>query len=117
MAATNAQIADTYLAAYMSKDPGIALLAPDVSLEYPLSPRKLVGRKNVADYMLSVMAGFDAVEIERHLVDGDYVAILWKAHTVWGTMPACSVFRISGGLIAEVRSFYDPRGLFFSGRD
>jgi len=109
MSPTNSEIADTYLAAYMSKDPGKALLAPDVSLEYPLSPRKIVGRQNVTEYMLSVMPGFNAVEIERHLVDGEYVATLWKAHTVWGTMPACSVFRISAGLIAEVRSFFDPR--------
>ncbi|MBZ5677051.1 MAG: nuclear transport factor 2 family protein [Acidobacteriia bacterium] len=109
MPPTNTEIADTYLAAYMSKDPGKALLAPDVSLEYPLSPRKIVGRLNVTEYMLSVMPGFDAVEIERHLVDGEYVATLWKAHTVWGTMPACSIFRISAGLIAEVRSFFDPR--------
>lgn len=106
---TNEQIAETYLAAYQLKDPGCALLAPDVSLQYPLSPRKIVGKQNVTEYMLSVMPGFNAVEIERHLVDGEYVATLWKAHTVWGTMPACSVFRISGGLIAEVRSFFDPR--------
>ena len=99
MSSTNEQIAGTYLAAYRSKDPGKALL----------SPRKIVGRQNVTEYMLSVMPGFNAVEIERHLVDGEYVATLWKAHTVWGTMPACSVFRISEGLIAEVRSFFDPR--------
>jgi len=109
MPLTHAEIADTYLVAYMSKDPGRALLAPDVSLEYPLSPRKIVGREQVAEYMLSVMPGFNAVEIERHFVNGEYVATVWKAHTVWGPMPACSVFRISDGLIAEVRSFFDPR--------
>jgi hypothetical protein len=109
MPPTHAEIADTYLVAYMSKDPGSALLAPDVSLEYPLSPRKIVGREQVTEYMLSVMPGFNAVEIERHFVEGEYVATVWKAHTVWGPMPACSVFRISDGMIAEVRSFFDPR--------
>ena len=51
----------------------------------------------------------DTIEIERRLVDGEHVATLWKAHTAWGTMPACTVFRISRGSIAEVRSFFDAR--------
>jgi SnoaL-like protein len=109
VAPTNTQIAETYLEAYRSKDASKALLAPDVSLQYPLAPRKIVGKQNVIDYMVSVMPGFDDVEIERHLVEGEYVATIWKAHTAWGTMPACTVFRISGGVIAEVRSFFDPR--------
>jgi limonene-1,2-epoxide hydrolase len=109
MPPTNAEIAETYLAAYRSKDPGRALLAPKVTLQYPLSPRKIVGREQVVEYMLSVLPGFEGVEIERHILDGDYVVTLWKALTVWGTMPACSVFRIAGGLIVEIRSFFDPR--------
>jgi hypothetical protein len=59
--------------------------------------------------MLSVMPGFDDVELERHLVDGEYVTTLWNAHTVWGVIPSCSIFRISGEMITEVRSFFDPR--------
>jgi hypothetical protein len=85
------------------------LLAADVTLQYPLSPTKIVGRQSVLDYMLSLMPGFDDVELERHVVDGEYVVSIWKALTAWGTMPACTVFRISGGAIAEVRSYFDPR--------
>jgi limonene-1,2-epoxide hydrolase len=106
---TSAQIADTYMEAYKTRDPGKALLAPNVTLQYPLTPRTIVGRREVLQYMLSVMPGMDDIEIERHLVDGDHVATVWKAHTVWGTMPACTVFRISDGLIQEVRSFFDPQ--------
>lgn len=109
VAPTNTQVAETYLEAYRLKDPSKVLLAPDVSLQYPLSPTKVVGKQHVLDYMLSVMPGFDDVKLERHLVDGEYVATIWKAHTAWGTMPACTVFRISGGTITEVRSFFDPR--------
>ncbi len=105
----NAQVAETYLEAYRTRDPGKALLAPDVSLQYPLTPKKIVGKQEVIQYMLSVMPGMDDIEIERRLTDGEYVAIVWKAHTVWGTMPACTVFRISAGLIQEVRSFFDPQ--------
>ena len=106
---SKAQIAETYLDAYRSKDPAKALLATNVSLQYPLTPKKVVGRDNVVQYMLSVMPGFDGVELERHLIDGDYVTTLWTAVTVWGRIPACSVFRVSEGSIAEVRSYFDPR--------
>jgi limonene-1,2-epoxide hydrolase len=106
---TNAEIAETYLDAFRSKDPSKALLAPNASLQYPLTPRDVVGKENIAEYMSSVMPGIDDVTIERRLVDGDYVAILWSAQTVWGLIKVCSVFRISDGLIAEVRAFFDPR--------
>ena len=109
MAPSNEDIADTYFLAYLTKDPGRAMFASDVTLQYPLTPRKIVGKQNVAEYMLSVMHGVNFVEIERHLVDGDYVVTVYKAHTVWGIMPGCSVFRISNGMIAEVRGFFDPR--------
>ena len=107
--ATNTEIADTYLDAYRAKDPTRAQLAPEVTLQYPLSPVKVVGKQNVMDYMRSVMPAFDSVELEHHVVQGDYVVTVWKAHTAWGTMPSCTVFRIASGKIAEVRTYFDPR--------
>jgi hypothetical protein len=69
----------------------------------------VVGAANVMEYMGSVMPAVDQVEVERHLADGDHVVTLWKAHTVWGIIPVCSVFLIAGGMIQEIRSFFDPR--------
>ena len=108
-AMTNTAIAETYLEAVRTKDPSKALFAPEVTLQYPLSPRKVVGRDSVIEYMLALLPGFDDVKLERHMTGGEYVATLWQAETVWGTVPICSVFRISEGLIQEVRSFWDPR--------
>jgi hypothetical protein len=78
-----------------------------------------VGRESVIEYVLSMLPGVDDVKLEPHMTGGDYVAALWEAQTVWGTVPICSVFRISDGLIQEVRraflrslsfaSFWDPR--------
>ena len=106
---TNAEIADTYLESLRSKDPRKALLAPGVKLRYPLAPHPVVGRQNVIDYIASVLPAFDDVEVERHIVDGEYVATLWTAKTAWGDIPVCSVFRIVGGEIAEVHAYFDPR--------
>ena len=106
---SNTQIADSYLSAYQAKDPSKALLAPDVSLQYPLSPSKIVGRHQVLDYMRSVMPAFDSLEVQHHIAQGEFVATMWIARTVWGVMPACTVFRIVGGLITEIHSYFDPR--------
>jgi hypothetical protein len=109
MTMTNIAIADTYLEAVRTKDPSKALFAPEVTLQFPLSPRKVVGRDSVIEYMLALLPGFDDVKLERHMTGDEYVATLWQAETVWGTVPICSVFRISEGLIQEIRSFWDPR--------
>jgi hypothetical protein len=102
-------IAETYLEAIRSKDPAKALLAPDVTLQFPLTARKVAGRENVIDHISALFPGIDDVKIERHLTGGEYVATLWEAHSVWGVLHICSVFHISGGVIREVRSFWDPR--------
>ena|SRR5437763_13056695 len=106
---TNVEIAGTYLVALDTKDPTKALLAPDATLQYPLTPSTVLGAAHVMEYMSSIMPSVDAVEIERHLADGDYVVTLWQAHTVWGVIPVCSVFKIGEGAIQEIRSFFDPR--------
>jgi hypothetical protein len=106
---SNTAIAETYLEAIRTKDPTKAMFAPEVTLQFPLSPRKIVGRESVIEYVLSLLPGIDDVKLERHMTGGDYVATLWEAQTVWGTVPICSVFRIADGLIQEIRSFWDPR--------
>jgi len=109
MTTTNVQIADTYLEALRSKDCTKALLSPDVSLRYPLTPRTLIRKETVIEYMHSILLAIDDVKIEQHLTDGEYVVTLWSAYTVRATIPVCSVFRISDGLIADVRTYFDTR--------
>lgn len=106
---SNTAIAETYVEAIRTKDPGKALFAPQVTLQFPLSPRKIVGRQSVIDYVLSLLPGIDDVKLERHMTGDDYVATLWEVQSVWGTVPICTVFRIADGLIQEIRSFWDPR--------
>jgi len=108
-AMSNTAVAETYLEAIRTKDPTKAMFAPEVTLQFPLSPRKIVGRDSVIEYVLSLLPGIDDVKLERHMTGGEYVATLWEAQTVWGIVPICTVFRIAQGLIQEVRSFWDPR--------
>jgi hypothetical protein len=99
----NTAIAETYLEAIRTKYPSKALFAPEVTLQFPLSPRKLVGRETVVEYVPSLLPGIDDVKLERHMTGGEYVATLWEAQTVWGTVPICSVFRIAEGPVMPQR--------------
>src|ERR1700680_1785095 len=99
LAMTNIEIAETYLEAIRTRDLSKALLAPEVTLQFPRTPRQVVGRESVIEYLLALLPGTDDVKLERHMTGGEYVATLWQAETVWGTVPICSVFRISDGLI------------------
>src|SRR5262249_31046644 len=96
---SNLAIAETYLEAIRSKDPDKALLAPEVTLQFPLTHRIVTGRESVIAHISALFPGIDDVKVERHLTGGDYVATLWHAESVWGNLPICSVFLISGGLI------------------
>jgi hypothetical protein len=109
MSLTNVEVAESYVNAVGMRDPTKALLAPNVTLQYPLSPRPLIGAESVKEYMCSMSPSIDKVEIERHIAHGDYVVTLWHAHTVWGVIPVCSVFLIADELIQEVRGFFDSR--------
>jgi limonene-1,2-epoxide hydrolase len=109
MGLTNVDVAETYINAFGAKDPTKALLSPVVTLQYPLSPRTITGDTSVMEYMASMMPSIDRVEIERHISDGEYVVTLWQAHTVWGIIPVCHVFRIVDEMILEIRSFFDSR--------
>ena len=109
MSLTNVEVAETYINALSTKDPTKALLAPEVTLQYPLSPRRLTGPEMVMEYMSAMMPSIDRVEVERYISEDDYVVTLWQAHTVWGVIPVCHVFRIADEMIHEIRSFFDAR--------
>ncbi len=78
-------------------------------MQHAVLSGKLVGKDTVIDYMLALMNGLDDFTIERRPADGEFVTTMWEAHTVWGRIPVCSVFRMSGALIGEVPAFFDPR--------
>ena len=49
------------------------------------------------------------VRVLRCVADGDHVAARFDLHTPFGVIPVLVLFRVSGGQIAEIRPFYDPR--------
>lgn len=105
---SNIKVVESYLDALRTKDLSKAPVDDDVQFEDPLTPSRS-GRQAWTEFVSGVTPAIKDVRIKRHIVDGDHVATLWDAVTVWGTIPICEYFRISGGLIKEARAFFDPR--------
>ena len=106
---TAIEIVETLLHELRAKSSGVALLAPDVVLEgAPWRPR-LVGNE-VADFLTELSPLLDGVQVERHIVEGPYVATMLALDTPAGRASVFVCFRLSNGLIKEIRPFYGAGG-------
>lgn len=99
---------DAYFEGLKRKDLTRVPFAPSVSFESPLSPR-LVGVKAVTEFLNGVFPVIKDVRVKQHIAENDYVATRFDLDTTHGVIPAFDCFRVSNGLIQEVRPFYDPR--------
>ena len=82
--------------------------APDVTIESPLT-EKLVGADRVVDFLTGLFPAVKDVHIRRHIVDGEFDAVLFDLDTVFGVIPIFDCIRVRDGLIHEIRPYYDPR--------
>jgi len=105
MMRTAIEIVEALLHGLRTKDPGIAPLAPDVVLEGAPSPGRLVGAE-VAAFLSQLSPLVDAIRVERHIVEGPYVATMLALDTAAGRVSAFVCFRLSNGLIKEIQPFY-----------
>ena len=95
-------------------------LHPDVVPKSPLDPdHPLRGRKAAVAFLESRVFPRIPVrraEVERHMIEGDCVATLWKATFALPggrhvDVPIFDFFRVEGGLIKEIRPYFDPAPL------
>ena len=99
---------ESYMEGLRRKDLTKVPFAPSVSFESPLSPQ-LVGVKAVTEFLQGVFPVIKDVRVKQHIVENEYVATKFDLDTTYGVIPAFDCFRVSNGLIQEVRPFYDPR--------
>jgi hypothetical protein len=95
--------------------------ASDIVLASPLDPEHpLIGRDAAIQFLETRVFPKIPVrkaEVERHIIDGDYVATLWKATFVPTNrkeeivVPIFDFFRIVDGQIKELRPYFDPAPL------
>jgi hypothetical protein len=101
----NIAVVESYLNGLASKDLSSVPFAPDITFEGPLMP-KLAGREKIVGFLTSILPFINGIEIQQHIVDGDYVATVFDmAKGVDHVVDLCLVV---GGLLTEVRAFYYP---------
>ena len=107
MRESNIEAVELYLDALRSKDLSRAPLAADIVFVDPLTPER-TGIQEWRAFIEPMLPAFKDVRVKQHVVEGDYVATLWEADTVWGVIPLFELFRVEDGQIKEARAFFDP---------
>jgi hypothetical protein len=100
--------AETYLRGLRDKDLSRVPFAEGVTLESPLTP-KITGPAAVTAFVSGLFPAIKDVRITRRIVEGEYIAVMFDLDTVFGVIPVFDCIRVSGGLIEEIRPYYDPR--------
>lgn len=108
MRESNIEAVERYLDAIRSKDLSRAPLAADIVFSDPLVG-ELTGEEAWHGFLNQMLPAIKDVRVKQHLAEGDSVATLWEADTVWGIIPIFELFRIEEGRIREARAFFDPR--------
>ena len=101
-------IAEAYLNGLAKKDLSSVPFAADITFEGPRVP-KLIGRERVVGFLTSIMPLLKRVQIQQHLVDGEFVATMFDMETVNGTDKVVDWLHVSGGQLKAIRSFYYPQ--------
>ena len=104
------EIIEACLYAIRTGQPDRAPLTPDVTWTGPPASRPLAGAE-VTGLFVRFLPLVENLRAERHIVEGPYVASLLEIDSAAGRIPAVVCFRLSNGLIKEIRTFYDPRGI------
>ncbi|HEX8747837.1 MAG TPA: nuclear transport factor 2 family protein [Pyrinomonadaceae bacterium] len=108
MRESNIEAVEGYLGAIRSKDLSVAPVAPDIFFTDPLVG-EMTGEDAWRGFLSQLLPAINGVRVKQHVAEGDRVATLWEAETVWGVIPVLELFRVEGGRIKEARAFLDPR--------
>ncbi|HEX8174769.1 MAG TPA: nuclear transport factor 2 family protein [Pyrinomonadaceae bacterium] len=108
MRESNIEAVEGYLNAIRSKDLSSAPVAPDIFFTDPLVG-EMTGVEAWRGFVGQLLPAISGVSVKQHVAEGDRVATLWEADTVWGVIPVLELFRIEDGRIKEARAFLDPR--------
>jgi len=108
MAPTPVAVVERYLRALKDRNLADVPFAPDVVFQGPLSP-KLTGIDAVTEILEQMLPVIRDIRVERHIVDGEFVATMFELDTIFGMIPVCDCFHVVGGQLKQIRPFYDPR--------
>ena len=80
--------------------------AEDVTYESPLTACKT--GKEAVDFLVGLFPIMRGAEVLQHIVEGDYVATVFKLRTPNGETMIFDKFRVVDGKLKEINPYYDP---------
>ena len=105
---------EAYLKGLASKDISKVPFATDVTFEGPRVPQ-LAGREAVVGFLNMILPAIKDIQINQHIVEGDYVATVFDMETADGIDRVFDRIRLLDGEVKEIHSFYYPRPLQTNG--
>ena len=102
-------VVERYINGLGNRDFSQAALAPDISLESAITPKRT--GQDVIDFLSGLFPIINGVKIREHIVEGDLCATLFDLYTTEGTIQIFDRFRVEDGLLKSINPYYDPAPL------
>ena len=102
-------VAEGYINGLGNRDFSQAALAPDISYESPISPKRT--GQEVIDFLSGLFPIITGAKIREHIVEGDLCATLFDLYTTEGTLHVFDRFRVENGQLKSINPYYDPSPL------
>lgn len=99
-------VVESYIYGVGRRDFSHVRFADDVSYESALTPRRT--GQDAIRFLTALFPIVEGVEIQQHIVDGDYVATIFHLRTPNGVTAIFNKFRVVDGALKEINPYYDP---------
>ena len=103
------RVVEAYLNGLVSKDFSNVALHPDLEYQGPLGWIKgATIFRAMLSQLLSESTMITGINVERHIVDGEWCATALTLETSAGPIHICDCFRVVDGQIVSIRVYHDP---------
>lgn len=102
-------VVERYIQGLANRDFSQASLAPDISYESPISPKRT--GQDVIDFLSGLFPIITGATIHEHIVEGDLCVTRFDLYTTEGTLYILDRFRVENGQLKSINPYYDPAPL------
>jgi hypothetical protein len=81
---------------------------PDIEFVGPIGP-SIKGAPTVRAVFTGFFPTIKGININRHIVDGEWCATIFDFDTTFGTIPMVACYHVVDDHIVSIRVYYDPR--------
>lgn len=99
---------ETHLKGLGARDISASPFHEDIEFVGPIGP-PIKGARAVRAVFSGFFSTIKGININRHIVDGEWCATVFDFHTTFGIIPMVDCLHVRDGQIMSIRVYYDPR--------